>query len=158
MTFDPHALCRKSMDDTLINGLSPLGDPLLRQHLETCSSCQEYLDASRRVITSLGGFSFELDPSHQDTVHAALQLRAQQLAVVPLSRKQIAKASAIACVFAIIGSLLDLQFGGFAASLLHTHHLHLRQNLLTFWIIPSLFPLLLFPMLPFLAGEKEKTS
>jgi hypothetical protein len=49
------------------------------------------------------------------------------------------------------GSFVDLQFGGLIASVFDIQRTLVRQELLAFWIVPSLFLLLLFPLLPLLS-------
>ena len=158
MTSDMHHLCREMIDNTLVAGSSVEDDPLLREHLRTCLPCQEYLEAGTRVLAGLGGFSFTVDPSLETTVLHALEMRAHQLTAASLDRKRLAWACAIAVLFAVAGSLLDLRCGDLLASLLHLRTLEVRQSLLTFWVIPSLLPVLLFPLLPVLAGRKERMA
>jgi len=49
------------------------------------------------------------------------------------------------------GSFVDLQFGRLIASVFDIQRTHVQQGLLAFWIVPSLFVLLLFPLLPLLS-------
>jgi hypothetical protein len=64
------------------------------------------------------------------------------------------------CVAALIltaaGSFIDLQFGGLLASVLEIPRTEIRHPLLSFWILPSLCLLLLFPILPVLLPRKER--
>jgi hypothetical protein len=59
------------------------------------------------------------------------------------------------------GSLADLQFGGLIAAVFDIQRTQVRQELLAFWIVPSLCVLLLFPLLPLLskagAHREERT-
>jgi hypothetical protein len=62
----------------------------------------------------------------------------------------------MALVLTAAGSFIDLQFGGLIASVLDVQRTELRHELLTFWILPSLCLLLLFPILPLLSHGKER--
>jgi predicted anti-sigma-YlaC factor YlaD len=144
------------IDEALVAGTSAPARPLLNEHLQSCAQCREYLDTSTRVIASLGGFSFEVDPILQAKVFDAITLRAQQAQAAQFSPKRLGMICILAVALTVIGSFFDLRFGGLLASVLDLHHAQLRQGLLTFWIIPSLCLLLLFPMLPLLSGRKER--
>jgi len=63
MNIDYHDNFRHMIDESLAGGISAEREQSLREHLDTCAPCQEYLSASSRVIAGLGGFSFEVDPA-----------------------------------------------------------------------------------------------
>jgi hypothetical protein len=146
------------IDETLAAGVSIPEEQSLSEHLQSCVLCQEYLGAGTRVIDSLGGFSFEVDPTLHSKVSTSLRLRAQQLEATQPSRRRLGLVCILALVFTVAGSFMDLQFGGLIASLLDIPSLQVRQGLFAFWIVPSLCLLLLFPILPLLstAGTQRK--
>lgn len=156
MISDRHELYRNMIDQALVAGTSASPQPLLNEHLQSCAQCREYLDTSTRVIASLGGFSFEVDPSLQAKVFDAIAQRARQPDFPRFSPDRLALICILAVALTVIGSFFDLQFGGLLASVLDLHRAQLRQGLLTFWIIPSLCLLLLFPLLPLLSHRKER--
>jgi predicted anti-sigma-YlaC factor YlaD len=161
MQSDNHELIRQMIDETLASGTSVGDDRLLREHLGSCASCGDYLDSSSRVIASLAGFSFAMDPALHEKVAVSLRPRAQQLNATPPSRLRWVLISFAAVVLTIGGSFVDLQFGGLIASVFDIKRIQVRQGLLAFWIVPSLCVLLLFPLLPWLskagARRKERT-
>jgi hypothetical protein len=147
------------IDESLAAGAPVPEEQFLRDHLQSCSLCQEYLDASTRVIASLGGFSFELNPSLQAKVFESINQRARQLGATSFSRRQMALIYALALALTVAGSFLDLQFGSLIASFFDIQSMHVRQGLFAFWIVPSICLLVLFPILPLLsaANRNERT-
>jgi hypothetical protein len=124
----------------------------LREHLQSCAPCQEYLAASNRVIASLGGFSFEVDPTLNGKVSASLTLRAQQIKAAQPGRRRMVLICILALMLTAAGSFLDLRASGLIASVFDVPGMQIRQGLIAFWIIPSLCLLLLFPILPLLSA------
>ena len=159
MRSDRHELFQRMIDESLTAGAPIPEEQSLRDHLESCSLCQEYLNASTRVIASLGAFSFELNPSLQTKVFESINQRAQQGRAASFSRLRIAGIYALALALTVSGSFLDLQFGSLIASLFDIQSIHVRQGLFAFWIVPSICLLVLFPMLPLLsaANRNERT-
>jgi Putative zinc-finger len=145
MNIDHHETFQHMIDESLAGGISAEREQSLREHLDTCAPCQEYLSASNRVIAGLDGFSFEVDPTLNARVHASLRRPAQP------SRRRWALISVAAVVLTMGGSFVDLQFGGLIASVFDIQRMQVRQGLLAFWIVPSLCFLLLFPLLPLLS-------
>ena len=90
MQTDSHESICRLIDKSLAGGISGQEEQSLRQHLLTCSACQQYLDASNRAIAGLGEFSFETDPNLPDKIVAALTIRAAQLETHRLSHRQLA--------------------------------------------------------------------
>jgi len=152
MNIDQHENFRHTIDESLAGGVSADREQSLREHLDTCARCQEYLIASKRVIAGLRGFSFEVDPALNAKVLSSLRRPAQP------GRRRWVLISVAAVVLTIGGSFLDLRFGDLIASVFDVQRLHLRQGLLAFWIVPSLAVLLLFPLLPLLskAGSRRE--
>jgi hypothetical protein len=145
MKLDHHETFRHMIDENLAGGNSADREQSLRQHLDTCAPCQEYLDASNRVIAGLGGFSFEVDPTLNARVLSSLRRPAR------LGRRRWALISVAAVVLTMGGSFVDLRFGDLIASVFDIRRMPVRQGLLAFWIVPSLCVLLLFPLLPLLS-------
>jgi len=156
MTSDRHEVFRNMIDEALVAGTSASAQPVLNEHLQTCAQCREYLDATTRAIASLGGFSFELDPSLQARVADAITLRAQQLHPAQFTANRLTLICILAIALTVAGSFFDLKFGGLLASALDLHGEQLQHGLLAFWIIPSICLLFLFPLLPLLSRRKER--
>jgi hypothetical protein len=154
MTDDSHETIRHIIDKTLVSGASSQEEQSLRDHLQICSQCQIYLSAGARAIGSLGGFSFDVDPGLQAKVHSSLRLRARQIKAEQFSRRRLVWSCVIALLLTAAGSFIDLQFGTLAAEFLHLPPAHVRPGLIDYWIIPSLWLLLLFPMLPALIAPR----
>ena len=160
MNADRHEIFQLMIDKTLVGEVSLQEGNSLREHLQTCAQCQEYLSANTRVIASLGGFSFDVNPGLNGKVCASLKLRARQLEVQQPNRQRLAWICILALTLTAVGTFIDLQFGKVAAAFLGVQPMHMRQELLTFWIGPSFWLLLLFPMLPALLtpGNNRKGS
>ena len=56
-------------------------------------------------------------------------------------------------VLTVVGSVVDLRVGHMAAAALDLRPLMVRESLMALWIVPSFCLLLLFPLLPLLAGD-----
>jgi predicted anti-sigma-YlaC factor YlaD len=151
MNTDHHESFQRMIDESLAGVISAERERPLREHLDTCSQCQDYLSANNRVIASLGGFSFEVDTTLNATVFASLRLRAQQVQAAQPGRRRWALISLAAVVLTMGGSVVDLQFGRLIAAVFDIQRTQVQQGLLAFWIAPSLFLLLLFPLLPLLS-------
>ena len=146
-----HESFQHMIDESLAGGISAEREKSLRDHLHTCAPCQEYLSASNRVIASLEGFSFEVNPTLNARVLASLRLRAQQLQAAQPGRRRWLLISLAAVVLTMGGSFVDLQFGRLIAAVFDIQRTQVQQGLLAFWIVPSLCVLLLFPLLPLLS-------
>jgi hypothetical protein len=159
MKPDRHEVFEHRIDEALAAGMPIPEERSLREHLQSCVRCQEYLNANTRVIAGLSGFSFEVDPSLQAKVVESISQRAQQVQATPFNRRRLVLICALAIALTVVGSFLDLQFGSVIASLFDIQAMHVRQGLFAFWIIPSICLLLLFPMLPMLstAHRNERT-
>ena len=79
MNTNYHESFQHMIDESLAGAISAEREQSLREHLDTCAPCQEYLSASNRVIAGLGGFSFEVDPALNARVLASLRRPAQQV-------------------------------------------------------------------------------
>jgi predicted anti-sigma-YlaC factor YlaD len=151
-----HEVFQQMIDKALAGGTPVLEELSLREHVESCELCQNYLSASTRGIASLSGFSFDVDPKLQRRVAESIRVRAQQLEASHMSRRRAALITMVAVLLTVAGSYTDLRFGDLLVS--GTGLQHVRQGLVTFWIAPSLFLLLLFPMLPLLSSGREKVQ
>ena len=152
MNSEIHELFRQQIDEMLVDASPLAGTQALRDHLQTCTECRQYLDTGRRAIAALSGFSFEVDPTLTPAITASLRHRARQLEGRSLRRDRWLLASTVALLLTAAGSLLDLQCSGLIASLLDIRIALVRDSLLHFWIVPSLCLLLIFPMLPLLSA------
>jgi anti-sigma factor RsiW len=156
MNIDRHESVRHEnfqhmIDESLAGGISAEREQSLREHLDTCAACQEYLGASNRVIAGLRGFSFEVDATLNARVLASLRRSAaQRLQGEQPSRRPWALISGAAVLLTVGGSFVDLQFGDLIASVIDIQRVQVRQGLLAFWIVPSLCVLLMFLLLPLL--------
>jgi anti-sigma factor RsiW len=155
MQADDHAIMRDVIDKTLAGSVSPQEEQSLREHLRSCTQCQDYVDAGTRVIAGLGGFSFEVDPGLQAEVFASLKLRAEQLEAAEPSRRRMVWGCIAAVVLLVTGSAVATQFGNMAAGSLHLQPNHVQRVLMAVWVVPSLCFALLFPLLPLLRNRKE---
>ena len=158
MNIDHHESFQHLIDESLAGAISAEREQSLREHLGTCAPCQEYLSASNRVIAGLGGFSFEVDPTLNARVLVSLRLPAQQVQAAQPGRRRWALISLAAVLLTMGGSFVDLKFGSLIAAVFDIQRMQVRQGLLAFWIVPSLFVLLLFPLLPLLskAGTRRE--
>lgn len=156
MNSDRHEPFRNMIDETLLAGTSASPQPQLNEHLQSCAECREYLETTTRAIASLGSFSFEVDPNLQAKVFNAVTLRSQQLAKPQFTSSRLVVACVLAIALTVAGSFFDLKFWGLLAFLFDLHSAQLQHGLLTFWIIPSLWLLFLFPLLPLLSRRKER--
>ena len=151
MNTDHHQSFQHMIDESLAGGISAEREQSLREHIDTCAPCQEYLSASNRVIAGLGGFSFEVDPTLNARVLASLRRPAQRVQSAQPRHRRWALISVAAVVLTTGGSFVDLQFGGLIASVFDLQRTQVRQGLLAFWIVPSLCVFMLFPLLPLLS-------
>jgi hypothetical protein len=180
---EQHETFRHMIDEGLAGGLSADREHSLREHLDSCVPCQEYLSASNRVIAGLRGFSFHVDAALNARVLTALSGNTRKTGTprppvatgsssfwrhglvrfalgqgAQPSRRRWLLSSAAAVVLTISCSLVELRFGDLIAAAFDMQRLQLRQELLAFWIVPSLCVLLLFPLLPLLskAGARRE--
>jgi hypothetical protein len=136
--------------DRSLAGAGTLEDVcLLREHVSACAGCAEYLNASRRAIAGLKGFSFEAGPGLNARVMAAVRERAEQIE----ARRRWMRLSVVALVLTVLGTVVDLQVGRWAAAFFGLPSIAVHHGLLALWIVPSFGLLLLFPMLPLLSAK-----
>jgi anti-sigma factor RsiW len=158
MGSNGHERFQQMIDETLAGTVPE--EQSLREHLEACVECHEYLAATNRVIGGLGGFSFAVDPDLNAKVSASLRLRAQQIKATRPGRQKLVLACVLALTLTAAGSLFDLRLSGLIASIFDLQRMQVQHGLIAFWIVPSLCLLLLFPLLPLLSGagsnQKER--
>ena len=155
MHVDLHQAMRQMIDKSLLSGLPAHEQLTLREHVATCDSCREYLDASNRVIAGLGGFSFEVNPDLQASVKASLTQRAEQIEL-SAERSPIGWICLAAMALTLAGSLFAMRLSGFLIGDLHLQAAPLRSGVIALWIVPSLCFCLLFPLLHRLAAGERK--
>lgn len=145
------------IDKSLAGAASAQEEQSLREHLAACAPCAEHLEATRRVVAGLEGFSFELGPALDSKVYAAVALRAQQLETSRIRRRQMGWGGLLALLLTAVGSLAVSRLGSLAAPALHLDPAQMRFGLAAFWITPSLFVCMLLLLLPtFHAGLGNK--
>jgi hypothetical protein len=155
MGSNGHERFQHMIDETLAGPVQE--EPSLREHLQSCTQCQDYLAANNRAIAGLGGFSFAVDPRLNANVSASLRLRAQQIKATEPGRRLV-----LSCMLALMltaaGSFFDLRLSSLIASVLDLQRMQVQHGLIAFWILPSLCLLLLFPILPLLSagGTNQK--
>jgi len=121
------------IDKSLAGEASVQEKQSLREHLHTCASCRSYLNACNRAITSLEGFSFDMDPLLEDKVLASLVLRTQELEERRINRRQLWSCF-IALILTVAGSFVASQFGYIVAAVLHLQTVQVQFGLFAFWV------------------------
>lgn len=148
MKADSHEKVRQMIDMMLTEGSSIPEEQSIRQHLDECAECAEYLDACTRTIASLSGFSFDVDRALQAQIHASVEVRAQQLMATQPSRARTLGNYALALILTVAGSFIAAQLCGTAAAYLRMPLADVQRGFIALWIVPSLCFLLLIPALP----------
>jgi anti-sigma factor RsiW len=145
------------IDKSLAGAATPEEEQSLREHLAGCAPCAEHLDATRRVVSGLEGFSFDPGPALDNKVLAAVALRAQELETSRVRRRQMGWGGLLALLLTAVGSLAASRLGSLAGPALHLDPAPIRFALAAFWITPSLFVCLLLLLLPgFHAGSSGR--
>ena len=121
----------------------------VEEHVAECSACAEYLSVSRRAVAGLKGFSFEAGPGLNARVMAAVRERAEQMD----ARRRWVRLSAVALLLTVLGTVVDLQVGRWAAGFFGLPSMAVHHGLMALWIVPSFGLLVLFPLLPLLAAK-----
>jgi hypothetical protein len=147
MILDHHERFQRMIDESLAGAISAEKDQSLREHLATCAPCLEYLSASNRVIAGLSGFSFELNPTLNAKVLAALRLQAQQVRAAQPGRRRLMRqhnvqfkvwaAFAVALSMSIAGSALVYQVAKLLTVPMHFDTAQVQAGVLVFWLLPS---------------------
>ena len=147
MSIDYHDTFQRMIDESLAGVFSAEKEQSLRDHLSTCATCREYLSASNRVIAGLSGFSFEVNPTLNARVLAALKLRAQQGRAAQPDRRRFMRqhnvrfkvwaAFAVALSMSITGSALVYQVAKLLTVPMHFDTAQVQAGVLVFWLLPS---------------------
>jgi anti-sigma factor RsiW len=147
MILDHHERFQRMIDESLAGAISAEKEQSLREHLATCAPCLEYLSASNRVIAGLSGFSFELNPTLNAKVLAALKLQAQQVRAAQPGRRRLMRqhnvqfkvwaAFAVALSMSIAGSALVYQVAKLLTVPMHFDTAQVQAGVLVFWLLPS---------------------
>ncbi|HEY1901135.1 MAG TPA: zf-HC2 domain-containing protein [Terracidiphilus sp.] len=147
MKIDHHESFQRMIDESLAGAISAEKEQSLREHLATCAPCLEYLRASNRVIAGLSGFSFEVNPTLNVRVLAALRLQAEEgrgiLARDTGTMRQHSvpfknwAAFAVALSMSIVGSALVYQVAKLLMVPMHFDTAQVQAGMLVFWLLPS---------------------
>jgi predicted anti-sigma-YlaC factor YlaD len=137
MSIDHHDAFQRMIDESLAGALSAEKEQSLREHLSTCATCREYLSASNRVIAGLSGFSFEVNPTLNARVLAALRLQAEEMRQHSVPFKNWA-AFAVALSMSFVGSGLVYKMAERLAVPMHFVTAQVQAGVLVFWLLPSL--------------------
>ena len=157
MIADPHQEFQTLIDELVVGGASR-PDILLEEHLRTCPQCAEYFQVNMRVVAALGQFTFGVDPALQKKVLHAARLGSRPAWYQTLDRRQLTQVCFFAFALFLGGSFLDMGVGRLIEPLFQTWHVHLRRDLLNFWVLPSFLIVLAFPLLPLLAQHEERIA
>jgi anti-sigma factor RsiW len=122
---------------------------LVEEHVNACAGCAEYLRASRRVVAGLKGFSFEAGVGLNARTMAAVRARAEEME----ARRRWVRLSVVALVLTVVGTVVDLRVGHWAAEFLGLRLGEVREGLMAVWIVPSFGLLVLFPLMPLLMAK-----
>jgi len=147
MNIDHHESFQRMIDESLAGAISAEKEQSLREHLSTCAPCKEYLSASKRVIAGLSGFSFEVNPTLNARVLAALKLQAQPVRAAQPGRRRwlrqhnvqfkVWAAFAVALSMSIVGSALVYQVAKLLTVPMHFDTAQVQAGVLVFWLLPS---------------------
>lgn len=147
MILDHHESFQRMIDESLAGAISAEKEQSLREHLASCAPCLEYLSTSNRVIAGLSGFSFEVNPTLNARVLAALKLKAQQDRATQPGRRRFMRqhnvpfklwaAFAVALSMSIAGSALVYQVAKLLTVPTHFDTAQVQAGVLVFWLLPS---------------------
>jgi hypothetical protein len=147
MNLDDHERFQRMIDQNLAGAISTEKEQSLREHLSTCASCKEYLNASNRVIAGLSGFSFEVNPTLNARVLAALRLEMRQNHAARPHRRPFIRpytvslkvwaAFAVALSITIVGSALVYQLAKYLTVPMYFETTQVQTGVLVFWLLPS---------------------
>ena len=156
MSSERHEGFEQMIDRSLAGAGTPEEELVVEEHVGACEACREYLSASRRTIAGLNGFSFEAGSALNAKVAAAIRMRAEQMEARRASARRWVGMSVVAVVLTVLGSVVDVRVGHWAAGFFDLRPMEVRQGLLALWIVPSFGLLVLFPLLPLLAAKRSR--
>ena len=148
MRAERHEDFEQRIDRSLAGAGTPEEERLVEEHVRSCIGCGEYLSAGRRAVAGLKGFLVEAGPGLNARVMAAIRERAEQME----ARRRWMRLSVVALVLTVLGTVVDLQVGRWAAAFFGLPSIAVHHGLMTLWIAQSFGLLLLFPMLPLLSA------
>ena len=137
MNIDHHEGFQRMIDESLAAAISAEKEQSLREHLATCVPCQKYLSASNRVIAVLGGFSFEVNPTLNARVLAALKLHNTETRRQHNVQFKVWAAFAVALSMTFVGSALVYQVAKLLTVPMHFNAAQVQAGVLVFWLLPS---------------------
>jgi anti-sigma factor RsiW len=152
MSAERHEDFEQRIDRRLAGAGTPEEERALQEHVRSCASCAEYLSASQRAVAGLKGFAFEAGPGLNARVMAAVTARAEELA----ARRRWMRLSVVALLLTVLGTVVDLWVGRWAAGFLGLPSVEVQHGLMALWIVPSFGLLVLFPLLPLLAAKRSR--
>lgn len=148
MNPDRHESFQRMIDENLAGAVTVEKEQSLREHLVTCAACRDYLSASSRVIAGLSGFSFEVNPTLNARILAALRLKTEQDRVAQAGRRRFMRqhnvqfknwaAFALALSMSIAGSALLYQVAKLLTVPAPFDTAQVQAGVLVFWLLPSL--------------------
>ena len=147
-----HEEFEQRIDRSLAGAGTPEDERLVEEHVRGCAACGEYLSASRRAVAGLKGFSFEAGMGLNARVMAAVRERAEQMD----ARRRWMRLSVVALVLTVLGTVVDLSVGRWAAGFFDLRPVEVQHGLMALWIVPSFGLLVLFPVLPLLAAKRQE--
>ena len=149
MSAERHLDFEQRIDRSLAGAGTPEEQRALEEHVRSCAACGEYLSVSQRAVAGLKGFSFEAGPGLNARVMAAVRVRAEEME----ARRRWVRLSVVALVLTVLGTVVDLQVGRWAAGFFGLPSIAVHHGLMALWIVPSFGLLVLFPMLPLLSAK-----
>jgi anti-sigma factor RsiW len=150
MSAERHSDFEQRIDRSLAGAGTPEEQRALEEHVRSCAACGEYLSVSQRAVAGLKGFSFEAGPGLNARVMAAVRVRAEEME----ARRRWVRLSVVALVLTVLGTVVDLQVGRWAAGFFGLPSIAVHHGLMALWIVPSFGLLVLFPMLPLLSAKR----
>lgn len=154
MRAERHEDFEQKIDRSLAGAGSAKEERSIEEHVAACAACAEYLSVSRRAIAGLKGFSFEAGSGLNARVAASIRERAEEMETRRANVRRWVGMSVVAVMLTVLGSVVDLRVGHWAAGFFDLRPMEVRQGLLALWIVPSFGLLLLFPVLPLLAAKR----
>jgi hypothetical protein len=149
MRADRHLDFEEKIDRSLAGAGTAEEQRLVDEHVGSCAGCAEYLSASQRAVAGMKGFSFEVGLGLNAKTMAAIRARAAEME----ARRRWMKLSVVALVLTVLGTVVDLRVGHWAAGFFGLPSGEVHHGLMALWIMPSFGLLLLFPLLPLLAAK-----
>lgn len=145
MRVERHEEIRLLIDRSFSGEISTEDVVALRQHLNMCTACRKYENASIGMIAALGGLAFEATPGLNVQIHRSIESLLQKMETDAIERRRSLMTSAAAFLLSFLGSLLLGGPADLLTSLLHLPHSRVQFGLWVFWILPSLLAATFIP-------------